>query len=154
MRNMQKSKDHEVYSNRKPVILGRVTGAEMSSIPTTDEKHMQLCQRLQKLFESECSGRYEQMEVKCNIKEDLLRKIFKGKRKVQREVLAKLVVGLKINRRIVDELYDLMGHPLNTQDRLDKITIQALRDKDDIYTFIEEVDKYTKNAEGTAVIGR
>lgn len=119
-----------------------VTYEEMRKMPTYNEKCLRLRQMLQKLFETKTEGNYAQMEAKCDISQDLLRKIFRGTRSIQRDVLAKFVVGLRVDRSTVNELYDLLGHPLNDKDPLDHITICALRDGDDIYRFIEEFEKY------------
>jgi hypothetical protein len=76
-------------------------------------------------------------------KEDTFRRWLNGKRFPKREALAKFVVGLGLDIVTAKELFALHSSPLDpTNNRLDYIIALAIRDKDDIGQFAEDVEKY------------
>ena len=90
-------------------------------------------------------GIYPFLEEKCNISQDTYKKMqsTKYKNKWTREMLGKLCVGLGMSIDEANELFLLQGGKLNETNALDKIIYCALRDKDNIYDFCEEVLEYT-----------
>jgi hypothetical protein len=77
------------------------------------------------------------------IKQDTFRRWMKGTRNVSKKELVKFVVGLGVEIEITKKLFYLNGHPLNYEkNRLDFIVVCAIRDKDDIEQFGNDVKKY------------
>lgn len=123
-------------------------------ISITDQKHIddingnirKLRSRLQGIFydrTKDADDPYSYLDAKCGIGESLFRKVLNGTRKITRPMLARFIVGLKLDGGQADELFELSGTPLNPDNALDLIIINAIRDRDEIDDFVDEVIKYT-----------
>jgi hypothetical protein len=130
-------------NSRKADATHRVTDAEMKNIPSDDENNTILRQIILKLFHEKTSGSYVKLEAMTQIKQDTFRRWMKGARNPSKKELAKFVVGLGIEIEITEKLFCLNGHPLNCKEnRLDFIVACAIKDKDDIEQFGNDVKKY------------
>ena len=78
----------------------------------------------------------------CRIPADTTKKTVSGRCRVTRRFLAKFCVGLKIDLIEANELFRLHSGELNTTNSFDYILYHALKDKDDISDFIDEVKRY------------
>lgn len=92
--------------------------------------------------EKEKIGFLPLVEKKCNIPEDTMKKMQSGKRRFTREQLAKFCVGFKLPIEKADELFLLQGGRLNLTNDFDFIVYHALKTKDDIEIFCDEVLNY------------
>jgi hypothetical protein len=121
----------------------RVTDAEMMNIPSDDENNTKSRQIIAMLFHEKTNGSYIKLEALTQIKQDTFRRWLKGTRIGSRISLAKFTVGLGVDIGIAEELFRLSGHPLDCENnRLDFITACAIRDKDDIEQFGNDIKKY------------
>lgn len=85
------------------------------------------------------SGDYSIIESLSAIPTDTMKKALNGKYKITRNFLAKFVVGLKLNIEEANELFELHSWGLSERNSFDFIVIHALKTKDNIYDFMEEV---------------
>ena len=69
--------------------------------------------------------------------EKTLREYLNGKRKITRQFLYKLTIGLALTREQADELFMKCGGKLNPLCREDYIVLRAIEDDDSIKDFIE-----------------
>ena len=131
----------QTHDNDRFVV--RVTTAEVRGIPTDTEKSITLRKRLSTLYHEKAEGSYIKLEVKTQIKQNTFQKWMNGSRNVSRKELAKFAVGLALDMEIVDELFRMIGHSLDYENnRFDFIVACAIRDKDDIEQFGNDVEKY------------
>ena len=88
---------------------------------------------------------YDFVAEKCNITTSLYKNMQNEDRanKWSRTALGKLCVGLGLTIDEANELFLLQGGKLNETNALDKIICCALRDKDNIHDFCDEVLEYT-----------
>ena len=99
---------------------------------------IQLRKRLVGLVIERYDNRYALLEVECGINSDTFRKYANGKRRVTRDALAKLCVGMRLPMETAQELFRLEGHSLEPEiNLLDAIVCNALNEGDDIATFYE-----------------
>ena len=83
---------------------------------------------------------YEKASTDCALSESLIRKVINGQRKPTIEFVSFVSVGLGLTIEQATELFDLIGHtPFNKNNLFDSITYIALRDRDDIYVYIEQL---------------
>lgn len=87
-------------------------------------------------------GLFPLVEKQCNIPEDTMKKMQSGKRRFTREQLAKFCIGFKLPIEKADELFLLQGGRLNLTNDFDFIVYHALKTKDDIEVFCDEVLNY------------
>ena len=126
----------------------RVTANEMNSY-SDNTKKLALCIGKMKLqYESEhkinSMAAYAEIEEKCQINTSTLKSTINGKIKPTRNFLYKFAVGLQLSVEKANELFKLCDGWLREDCKTDYITIRALEDHDDIYTFIEDFETYTK----------
>lgn len=94
--------------------------------------------------DSKSTRGYDDILEKCQISVTALKKTIKNDIKPSRNLVYKLVVGLKIPLEEANELFALCGGPLTLDCQADKICMYALRDADSIEHFIEQFEYYTK----------
>lgn len=87
-------------------------------------------------------GDYTVIEETCRIPTDTMKKALSGRYKITRNFLAKFTVGLKLGIEIANFLFIMHSGELNLTNDFDYITYHALKTKDDIDDFIEEVDGF------------
>ena len=110
---------------------------------TPEEKQVQLRKRLQVLIFEKLEGNPAKVESACAVSWELVRKYMSGKRKVTRDTLAKLCVGMRLSIEETQELFRLEGHSLEPEiNLLDAIVVDALRCGEDIDTFYEECQEF------------
>ena len=108
-----------------------------------DEKNKTLRQRIRTLWFEEAEGSYDKLEYLSQIKQNTFQKWINGSRNVKRSELAKFVIGLSLDIETANELFALRSHPLDCDgNRFDYIVACAIRDKDDIGQFGEDVYTY------------
>ena len=98
-------------------------------------------------YKEEHPGRcsqYTLVEKACDIPADTIKRLITGRTRVTRTQLAKLCVGLKLPIEDADRLFLMQGGTLNLSNDFDYIIYHALEDGDDVYSFIDEVRKYTE----------
>lgn len=119
-----------------------ISPEDLEKMPPLD-KSAALRKLILKLWYEKADGSYAKLEVKTQILEDTFRRWLKGTRKMKRSNLAKLIVGLSVDLETANELFALQNHPLDCDgDRFDFITACAIRDKDDIEQFGNDVLAY------------
>jgi len=79
----------------------------------------------------------------CHIPCDTYKKAISGDYTLTRNFLAKFTVGLKLEIEQANELFRMHSGELNLTNDFDYIVYHALKTKDDIDFFIDEVYKYT-----------
>ncbi|GEM_PF-990071 len=82
------------------------------------------------------------IELCCRIPTDTVKKAVNGRYKVTRNFLAKFSVGLKLDLDAANKLFRFHSGELNLTNDFDYVVYYALKTKDDIDFFIEEVEKY------------
>ena len=137
---IEKSKKNSLYD---------VNDSDMSQFADQDKKLAKKIATIKLKYDAEfCEGRstrgYEEILDKCQISVTALKKTIKNDIKPSRNLVYKLVVGLKISLEEANELFVLCGGPLTLDCQADKICMYALRDGDSIEHFIEQFEYYTK----------
>lgn len=89
-------------------------------------------------------GIYALTDECCKVPANTLKSIFNGKNALTRRILAKICVGYKLGVDRANEFFLLVDGALNLTNDFDYITYHALKDGDDIDSFIEEVYRYMK----------
>ena len=83
------------------------------------------------------------MESACGISYELMKKCINGSRRVTRESLAKLCVGMRLSVEEAQPLFRLESHSLEPDINLfDAIVVDALQCGDNIDVFYDECKKY------------
>lgn len=128
-----------------PKASYRVSRKDAADIPRTDEEaKRELRIMLTTLFALNLNQNYAQLESRCDIKPDTFQKIIRKRnpKGISRTMLAKFVVGAKVDIKTADTLFLYLGHGLDDRNRFDYILMCALRDKDDIEIFNDDLMKY------------
>lgn len=86
---------------------------------------------------------YDVIELCCRIPNDTMKKAINGKYKLTRNFLAKFSVGLKLEIELANALFRKHSGELNLTNDFDFIVYNALKTKDDIDFFINELKEYT-----------
>ncbi|MBQ5397972.1 MAG: hypothetical protein IIU14_00875 [Ruminococcus sp.] len=136
---------------------GKRAKDKRASYQVTDEEIREFAEKRNKLanklngyiikyeVENDCS-RYKAAEYvseQCQQSWDSFKKIFQKKARITRELLYKFCIGMHLTMEEAEELFALSeGGPLSGSDS-DHIFINAVRDGDDIFTFIEDYEKCT-----------
>ena len=83
------------------------------------------------------------MEASCDVSYELVKKYINGSRRVTRDSLAKLCVGMRLSVEEAQGLFRLEGHSLEPEiNLLDAIVVDALQCGDNIGVFYDECVKY------------
>jgi len=85
---------------------------------------------------------YSIIEKCCRIPQDTMKKALNGRYRITRNFLAKFTVGLKLDIEEANSLFKKHSGELNLTNDFDFIVYHALRTKDDIDYFINEVYEY------------
>lgn len=85
---------------------------------------------------------YAVIEMCCRIPQDTIKKAINGRYNASRNFLAKFCVGLKLGIEKSNELFRIHSGELSLTNDFDYIIYHALKTKDDIDYFIEEVHEY------------
>lgn len=85
---------------------------------------------------------YDKIEELCLISITSLKKTMNGTDRATRTFLYKFSVGLQMSLDEANELFELCGGSLRKEDPADYICMCALRDRDSIYKFCEDYEKY------------
>jgi len=121
----------------------RVSAIEMRSRPSDTEKSIMLRKRLGNLWHEKTGGSYPKLEYLTLIKQNTFQSWSSGKRKPSRLELAKFVVGLSVDIDTADELFSLQDHSLDCMsNRFDYIVACAIKDRDDIEQFGNDLQKH------------
>lgn len=87
---------------------------------------------------------YNVIERCCRIPADTIKKAINGRYNITRNFLSKFCVGLKLEIEEANELFELQAGELNLTNDFDYIVFHALKTKDNIDYFLEEVYEYTE----------
>ena len=110
---------------------------------TKEKKQVQLRKRLNSLIHEKLDGSSAKIEAACGVSYELVRKYMSGGRKVTRETLAKLCVGMGLSVEEAQQLFQLQGHSLEPDiNRLDAILVDVLKCGEDIHVFYEECEEF------------
>lgn len=85
-------------------------------------------------------GDYPIIDILCRIPPDTMKKALNGRYKITRNFLAKFTVGLKLEIDAANKLFKDHSGELNITNDFDYIVYHALKTKDDINDFIQELD--------------
>lgn len=85
---------------------------------------------------------YNIIEKCCRIPNDTMKKALNGRYKLTRNFLAKFTVGLKLDIEEANELFRKHSGELNLTNDFDYIVYHALKSKDNIDFFLDEVYEY------------
>lgn len=126
-----------------------VNDSDMSQFADQDKRLAKKISTIKLKYDAEfCEGKstrgYDEILDKCQISVTALKKTIKNDIRPSRNLVYKLVVGLKIPLEEANELFALCGGPLTLDCQADKICLYALRDGDSIDHFIEQFEYYTK----------
>lgn len=86
---------------------------------------------------------FDVIQICCSIPIDTVKKAISGKYKLTRKFLYKFTVGLKLDIELANSLFKEHSGELNITNDADYIVYYALKTKDDIGFFIDELYKYT-----------
>jgi len=121
----------------------RVSATDMRARPADSEKSIELRRRLGRLWHEKTGGSYPKLESLTLIKQNTFQTWSSGRRRTSRLELAKFVVGLSIDIDTADELFALQDHALDcVNNRFDYIVASAIKDRDDIEQFGNDLQKY------------
>lgn len=83
---------------------------------------------------------YTIIEICCRIPTDTMKKALNGRYSITRNFLSKFTVGLKLDLETANSLFRIHSGELNLTNDFDYIVFHALKTKDDIDDFIEELE--------------
>lgn len=83
------------------------------------------------------------IELSCQIPKDTIKKAINGNYKITRNFLGKFTVGLKLEMEVANSLFRECSGELNLTNDFDYIVYNALKTKDDIDFFMNELKEYT-----------
>lgn len=130
--------EEEDYDKLK--TSGMFSSQEIGRLPRPDEEKMaDLKIKISDLIREKCNG-YNNLYVKTNINPETMKKNIRLnlKRNIKREQLAKFVVGIGLSLDEANELFSLLGHPLNASTtRLDAVVVHCIENKLDIHGFFD-----------------
>ena len=133
------------YKSEKSSL--RVNAEEMTFFAENEKKLAQIIGKMKLRYEVEHKlkpmAAYDEIEEKCQISISTIKNTINGKIKTTRNFLYKFAVGMQLSVDAANELFELCDGRLREDCKADYIVIRALEDKDDIYTFIEDFQKYT-----------
>lgn len=134
------------YVPKEEGVAYQVTAKEMAGFDDNRSKLASLLADRKKEYEkengfnSECA--YTYLEEECQISEETIRKTITSRLKATRNFLYKFTVGLEMSIEEADEFFVLCGGKLDDSDPGDYICRRALRDGDDIFSFINQYEEY------------
>lgn len=125
-------------------VAFRATPGQINGLVETEEQNLlQLRSKILKYLRAKNQDEaniYQKASSDCAITESQIRKVINGQRKPTIEFISLISVGLGLTIDQATELFDLIGHtPFNKNNLFDSITYIALRDRDSIYTYIQQL---------------
>ena len=128
-------------------VAVRVTAPEMKKFNAAIE----LTERVGEIIgdyvdEHNLKPKYEKLSELLQMNEKTIKSNISGKNNIQRTFLYKLCVGLHMTIEQANELFEMCGGKLKEDCCEDYICKCALRDGDDIKSFIEDYNKYSENS--------
>ena len=112
--------------------------ADDPQITRCDERQIELRVEISRLISEKYGKNKEKFEAECNISWVLKRKWMNGDRKITRDALAKLCVGMSLDIQIAEKLFRYEGHSLEPDlNKLDAVVVDALKCGDDIYALYD-----------------
>ena len=124
----------------------KVTAAELSHFLDNEAELAERIADRKKQYEKENSvnktNAYYDIEEKCQISMETLKKVIYGKIKATRTLLYKFTVGFQMDLQEANEYFELCGGPLTIKRPDDYICINALRDKDSIEQLVADFEKH------------
>ena len=115
--------------------------AGMKLPPSADSQSLELRKKFSALFIIKYES-YAQLEIKCDINENTMRKYLNGRRNITRIALAKFCIGTKLTVEQSAELFALQDRSLDTENnQFDAVVVNALQDGDDIEIFYETCEE-------------
>lgn len=124
-----------------------VIDKDMERFNTDWELQEKIADRKKKFEKDNCikaTKAYDELEEICHISVTTMKKSINGTQKITRTFLYKFTVGLGMGIDEANEFFMLCGGKLNDDCREDYICRKALDDRDDIFTFIEQYEYFTK----------
>jgi len=116
--------------------------AGMKLPPSADLQSLELRKKFSALFVTKYGNNYAQLEIKCDINENTMRKYLNGRRNITRIALAKFCIGTKLTVEQSAELFTLQDRSLDTKNnQFDAVVVNALQDGDDIEIFYETCEE-------------
>lgn len=130
--------------SRENVGAFRATPGQLEVLRNTEEQNLlELRKMIHKYLRDKNideANIYQKASSDCAITESQIRKVINGQRKPTIEFISLISVGLGLTIDQATELFDLIGHtPFNKNNLFDSITYIALRDRDSIYTYIQQL---------------
>lgn len=123
----------------------KVTAAEMKRFEVNNSLALKVYNKINDYCKTHnIKPKYEGLEERCQLSASTLNKSCGGKIKITRLFLYKFTVGLKMSVSEANEFFMLCGGELNVDNPEDLICRNALRDGDDIISFIDEFNDYIK----------
>ena len=108
-----------------------------------EKKQVQLRKRLNSLLFEKLDGNSARIESACGVSWELVRKYMSGTRKVTRDSLAKLCVGMRLTVEEAQQLFQLQGNSLEPDiNLLDAIVVDVLKCGEDISVFYAECEEF------------
>lgn len=146
IKNIKKEEFDSIFFEVEKTSL-RVSPKELSHFIDDENTLRDMISRKKILYQKENNltalAAYEQLEDKCQISMDTIKKTINGRSKVTRNFLYKFVVGLNMTLEEANKYFALNGGELRESCLADYICIHALLDKDNITLFISEFEKHT-----------
>lgn len=147
---VDKKKIQELLANyvedNKEKVLYKVTGREMSKFDENKKKLTGMISDRKIENDIACGIKatpgYDKIEEMCLISITTLKKTINGSIRTTRTFLYKFAVGLHMTLDEANEFFKLCGGELRKENPEDYICMCALRDKDSIYSFCDEYEKY------------
>ena len=131
----------------KELILNKLPAGEGARISKqVDDRGKKLLLKLRDVFYKngkDASNIAVYVAGKCAMSESTVLKVLNGNRAVTAEFLGRICVGLKLSETETKDLFELYGQPLKYgRSIFESVTICAVRDKDDIDSYVEELEQY------------
>jgi len=133
-------------NEQKSKVSTRINDKNIKDMPLSDDDmRIEFRKKLTQIFFDKTKGVYANLDAKTLIREDTFRKwqSDKIKKRPQRHMLAKFAVGLGLDFETTNELFTLHSNALDLKNnRLDYIIACAIKDRDDIEQFCNDVEEY------------
>ena len=111
-----------------------------------DQQQKELLRKLRNVFHANAKNASNiavYVAMRCDLSDSTVQKVLTGKRAVTSEFLGKICVGLALSPEETDELFKMYGQPLDYERSLfEAITICAVRDRDSIDSYVNELEQY------------
>lgn len=151
MENIKKEEFASIFFKVEKTSL-RVSAKDLSHFMDNENILKDMIARKKLMYQKEHNltslAAYEELEDKCQINMDTMKKTINGRIRVTRNFIYKFTVGLHMALEEANEYFELNGGELRESCLADYICIHALLDQDDISVFISEFEKHTNSKIG------